>query len=162
MNILIEKIFPDAKLPMRSYATDSGLDLFVYKFERLFNYVSRNETTIFDNDFIDMFPGDRLLVNTGLKATVGEGYEIQIRSRSGLALKNGLFVLNSPGTVDEQYRGMIGVILANISNEVQVITKGDKIAQMVACPVCLFNVVEVTKLPESTRGENGFGSTGKK
>jgi dUTP pyrophosphatase len=161
--ILVEKIFPDAKLPERAHPTDSGLDVFVYQIEKRFfeNFVDDQiepletpvSTTVIRHQ-------ERLLVNTGIKVTVGFGYEIQVRPRSGLALKFGLTVLNTPGTIDESYRGMVGIILVNLSGIDQIIKKGDKIAQLVVCPVCLSEVKLVEKLPDTKRGENGFGSTG--
>lgn len=156
--IKIKKLFADAIVPERAFATDSGLDLFTYTFER---YYSKGlcDTHIMV-DTVILHPGDRVLVNTGISATVGPGYEIQIRPRSGLALKNGLTVLNTPGTIDESYRGMMGVIIINLSAEDQTITKGNKIAQMVACPVILSKVVVVEDLDETDRSAGGFGSTG--
>jgi dUTP pyrophosphatase len=157
--IKIKKLFKDATVPERAHPTDSGLDLFVYKFERHYSvnlsaYHDTVETTI-------LRPNDRVLVNTGISATVGSpGYEIQIRPRSGLALKNGLTVLNTPGTIDSSYRGMIGVIVINLSAEDQTITKGMKIAQMVVCPVILSKVKVVEDLDETDRSAGGFGSTG--
>jgi dUTP pyrophosphatase len=105
---------------------------------------------------------DRVLINTGISATVGVGYEIQVRSRSGNALKRGLIVTNQPGTIDNAYRGHLNVIITNIGHETQVIEVGEKIAQIVVCPIILSEVVEVESLDETDRGANGFGSTGTK
>jgi dUTP pyrophosphatase len=101
------------------------------------------------------------LVKTGLFLAIPEGYEIQVRPRSGLALKNGITVLNTPGTIDSDYRGEIGVILFNVTDTPFNITKGDRIAQLVLAKYerAEFNFVE--KLPDSSRGEGGYGSTGK-
>ena len=158
-SIKIKKLFPDAQLPVRSFETDSGLDLFVYKFEKVYTLdgVSNVDS---DCEQLSMSPQTRMLINTGISATVGKGFEIQIRPRSGLALKHGLTVLNTPGTIDEQYRGMIGVILANLSTDVCDIHKGDRIAQMVVAPVVLSEIVEVDELPTTERSAGGFGSSG--
>ncbi len=100
-------------------------------------------------------------VGTGLYPEIPEGYEIQVRSRSGLALKSGIFVLNSPGTVDADYRGEIKVILANLGKERFCISKGDRIAQLVVTPVMQAIVEETEKISSTERGSGGFGSTGK-
>lgn len=105
-------------------------------------------------------PGQHALIPTGLYLAVPEGYELQVRSRSGIAAKQRGFVLNSPGTVDSDYRGEVKVILANLGDDDLVIKGGDRIAQGVVCPVVqvVFDLVET--LPETLRGEGGFGSTG--
>ncbi len=111
-----------------------------------------------------IYPGQTRLVRTGLYVEIPSGYEIQVRSRSGLALKNDIFVLNSPGTIDSDYRGEIGAILHNSSLDIYLIGIGDRIAQAVLCPVFQAEFEEVAsldQLQESTRGEGGFGSTGK-
>jgi len=105
-------------------------------------------------------PGVRLLVSTGVKIALEPGFEGQVRARSGLALKHGLMVLNSPGTIDADYRGEIKVILANLSSEAFTINFGMRIAQLVVAPVCLAELTLVESLEESARGEQGFGSTG--
>jgi dUTP pyrophosphatase len=106
-------------------------------------------------------PGSWKLVSTGLFPEIPEGYEIQVRSRSGLAAKNGIFVLNSPGTVDSDYRGEIKIILANMGCEPFTISTGDRIAQLVVSPVTKATVVSVDTISSTKRGEGGFGSTGK-
>lgn len=105
-------------------------------------------------------PGERALIPTGLSMALPEGYEAQVRPRSGLALKNGITVLNTPGTIDADYRGEVGVILMNHGKEAFTVTRGMRIAQIVIAPVtrASWNVVE--SLEESARGEGGFGSTG--
>lgn len=105
-------------------------------------------------------PGARALVPTGLSIAVPAGYEAQIRPRSGLALKRGVIVLNTPGTIDADYRGPVQVILANLGAEPVTIRRGDRIAQMIIAPVsrAVFELVE--ELPETGRGTGGFGSTG--
>ena len=105
-------------------------------------------------------PGARALIPTGLRMAIPEGYEVQVRPRSGLALKHGIVLPNSPGTIDSDYRGPLGVIVMNAGQAAFVIAHGDRIAQMVAAPVARarFDVVEA--LPETVRGAGGFGSTG--
>ncbi|MDX9690151.1 MAG: dUTP diphosphatase [Alphaproteobacteria bacterium] len=105
-------------------------------------------------------PGERKLVPTGLSIALPEGLEAQIRPRSGLALKNGLSVLNSPGTIDADYRGEIQIILANLGNEPFTITRGMRIAQMVIAPYVKASWQQTQTLPDSQRGSGGFGSTG--
>ncbi|GBQ84358.1 deoxyuridine 5'-triphosphate nucleotidohydrolase [Asaia krungthepensis NRIC 0535] len=105
-------------------------------------------------------PGERALVPTGLKIGLPAGYELQIRPRSGLALKHGITLPNTPGTIDEDYRGEIGVIILNTGHEDFVITRGMRIAQAVLAPVIRLTWVEVSALDETARGAGGFGSTG--
>lgn len=107
-------------------------------------------------------PLERALIKTGLFIALEDGYEAQIRPRSGLAYKKGITVLNSPGTIDADYRGEIGVILVNLSNEDFVVEDGERIAQMVIAKYEQANFVEVTELNETKRGTGGFGSTGTK
>ena len=109
-----------------------------------------------------LIPGERKLIKTGLFLEIPEGYEAQVRPRSGLALKNGITVLNSPGTIDADYRGEIGVILINHSAEIFEINSGDRIAQLVFAKVEQAVWYETESLNETERGEGGFGSTGKK
>jgi len=116
------------------------------------------------NSYTDIEPGETKLIKTGLFVEIPEGYELQVRSRSGLSLKEGLIVLNSPGTIDSNYRGEIGVILHNISTETKRICLGDRIAQLVLNKVPVINWINVDNieaLSNSERGEGGFGSTGK-
>ena len=105
-------------------------------------------------------PGERAVIPTGLAIALPDGYEAQIRPRSGLAASNGLTVLNSPGTIDADYRGEIGVILANLGDAPLTIERGMRIAQMVVAPVARVQWTEVDHLPDSDRGVGGFGSTG--
>jgi dUTP pyrophosphatase len=165
--IKIKKNYPDAIVPVRQHETDSGLDLYAYQFVKI---ISDDEKALKGDELksrrgstekaIILHSGERILVDTGVSATVGPGYEIQIRPRSGLALKQGLTVLNTPGTIDESYRGMIGVILINHSSKPQEIKTGDRIAQMIACPVLLSKIEIVENLDETQRGAGGFGHTG--
>ena len=134
----------DQGLPRYAHPGDSGVDLYAV------------EDTI-------VHPNSTVIVKTGLHMAIPEGYELQIRSRSGLALKQGIFVLNSPGTVDSGYRNQVGVILYNIEKDSFEIKKGDRIAQAVLCPVVKIEWVEVDTvedLDESERNLGGFGSTG--
>jgi len=140
----VELIHPDAKFPTYAYPSDSGFDL----------------TSVED---IDIVAFGRALVPTGIKLSIPEEYEIQVRPKSGLALNYGLTVLNTPGTVDSGYNGEIKVIVFNSSNGPVKITKGMKIAQAVLCPVVNGRYVSlepVEKVAEKERGDNGFGSTG--
>ena len=105
-------------------------------------------------------PLERTLIKTGLYVEMAKGYEIQVRPRSGLALKKGITVLNSPGTIDADYRGEIGVILINLSKEDFEINSGDRIAQLVVCKHEQLVIEEVDQISSSERGEKGFGSTG--
>lgn len=151
-DLRVLKLFRDAKLPERANPTDSGADVFIYRFEIERYYFKKN---------IKLNPGERVLVNTGLAATVGSGYEIQIRPRSGNALKKGLTVLNTPGTIDEAYRGMLGVIIINLGLVSQLLNVGDKIAQVVVQPVILSKIIEVESLDDTSRGASGFGDSDK-
>ena len=144
MNVAIINKSTNA-LPTYETSASAGLDIRAYLEEK-----------------ITLLPGERKLIKTGLFIEIPEGYEVQVRPRSGLALKNGITVLNSPGTIDADYRGEIGVILINHSTENFEINSGDRIAQLVFAKVeqAVWNVSE--SLSETERGEGGFGSTGKK
>ena len=109
---------------------------------------------------ISLKPGERALISTGLKMALPHGYEAQIRPRSGLAIRNGITMLNSPGTIDADYRGEVKVIAINHGQEEFRINHGDRIAQMVIAPVVQLSVQEVNDLDETERGSGGFGSTG--
>lgn len=141
MKLYVEIIDNDAKLPFYAHEGDAGMDLY-----------SVDETVI--------LPGDRTLIHTGIKIQLPPNTEAQIRPRSGLALKNGITVLNTPGTIDEGYRGEIGIIVINHGTEEFKVTKGMKIAQMVIKPVLRVEIKQVDELTDSERGEGGFGSTG--
>lgn len=141
MNIKLVKLDEAAKLPNYARPGDAGLD--IYAIENL-----------------TIKPGEHKLVRTGFAIELPEGTEAQIRSRSGLALKRGISVLNSPGTVDSGYRGEIGVILINHGKEDFEIKPGSKIAQMVIVNFIRANIEAVESLSGSNRGEEGFGSTG--
>ena len=142
--VLIKKLDPAVKLP--EYKTDgaSGMDLIA-----------------FVKDTINVRPKTSSLISTGLSVAFPEDYEIQIRPRSGLAAKNNISVLNTPGTIDSDYRGEIKVIIYNHGNDDFLINNGDRIAQMVLTPVIKMELEEALDLPETIRGISGFGSTGK-
>jgi dUTP pyrophosphatase len=140
----VELVHEDATFPKYAYPSDSGFDLH-----------STQDLTI--------GPFGRILVPTGIKVSFEEGYEIQVRPKSGLAIKQGLTVLNTPGTVDQGYTGEIQVIVFNTNNYTVMIPKGMKVAQAVLCPVINGKYVrfeQVDTLDEKDRGDNGFGSTG--
>ena len=143
--ILIKRLSKEVSLPKYETSGSSGLDL------------AANINTN-----INIEPGKSAIIPTGLAVSVPEGFEIQIRPRSGLAAKNKITVLNTPGTIDADYRGEIKVILINLSKDIFVIEKGLRIAQMVICPVIQANLQEVDELDKTTRGKSGFGSTGTK
>lgn len=105
-------------------------------------------------------PGKRALIGTGFAFAIPPGFEVQVRPRSGLALKQGISVLNSPGTIDSDYRGEIKAIIANLGDEPFEIARGDRIAQIIVAPVQRGNLVEVAELDDTIRGAGGFGSTG--
>jgi dUTP pyrophosphatase len=109
---------------------------------------------------VTIAPGTRVLVPTGLAIALPDGYEAQVRPRSGLAARHGLTILNSPGTIDADYRGEIQVLLVNLGNESITITRGMRIAQLVIAPVVRGNIVEAESLDKTSRGGGGFGSTG--
>lgn len=163
-DLKVKLLFKDAKVPQRSYATDSGLDVFAYRFERLYRgkgcFKSEELDTLIVEKTLNLLPSDRVLINTGISCTVGPCFEIQVRPRSGLALKQGITVCNTPGTIDESYRGMLGVILLNTSSTEQSIELGTRIAQIVVCPVMLSSIKIVSELGSTDRNEGGFQSTG--
>ena len=110
---------------------------------------------------VALAPGQRHAVATGFAIAIPAGYEVQVRPRSGLALKHGVTCLNTPGTIDEDYRGEIKVILANLGNEPFAVRRGERIAQLVPAPVQCATLAEVASLDETVRGAGGFGSTGR-
>lgn len=141
MTVKFKKIHPDAVMPEYAHAGDAGMDV-----------CSVDELTI--------PPGARALVHTGLIIVLPPMYEAQVRPRSGLALKFGITVLNTPGTIDAGYRGEVGVILANFGENEFKVAKGDKIAQIVIQPVIRAEIEETQSIDATDRGEGGFGSTG--
>ena len=162
MQIGFKKIHPDAKLPTYAHEGDAGMDVYAV-------------------EDVELMPGKATLVSTGLIADIPTGYEIQVRPRSGLALKHNITVWNSPGTCDSNYRGIIGVIMMYLSETARleifetatldgkclavkaqpfVVHKGDRIAQLVVAPVTKCTSVEVAEVGDTDRGTGGFGSTG--
>ena len=144
VKVLIKKLNPAVKLPKYETSGASGVDL-----------------VAFIKEPINLEPKASVLIPTGLSVAFPEDYEIQIRPRSGLAAKNNISVLNTPGTIDSDYRGEIKVIIYNHGNENFSINNGDRIAQMILAPVVKMELEEKNDLPESIRGKGGFGSTGK-
>tara|TARA_B100000401_G_scaffold414742_1_gene335848 strand:+ start:368 stop:808 length:441 start_codon:yes stop_codon:yes gene_type:complete len=141
--ILIKRLSKNVTLPRYETEDSSGLDLAANIDEQ-----------------IKILPGKSEIIPTGLAVAIPKNFEIQIRPRSGLAAKNQVSVLNTPGTIDADYRGEIKVILINLSDKVFVVEKGLRIAQMVVCPVIKASLKEVTELEGTERGSGGFGSTG--
>ena len=170
-SLKIKKIDEDVKLPARAHPGDSGMDVYAHSFKRHYLHSGSNGEQMIETDIIkkraevedkiELCYLERVMIGTGLKVAVPQGYEVQVRPRSGLALKQGLTVLNTPGTVDSGYRDEICIILVNLSRANRVVSIGDRIAQLVVSEVELCDVEEVTELPEAEdRGEAGFGSTG--
>jgi len=158
MNINCTVDSEDVVLPKYESECASGMDLRAWKYSYPTNLKKAYE---FDEDGIFLDPMERILIKTGLHIEFKPNTEAQIRPRSGLALKHGISIVNSPATIDEDYRGDIGVILINMSNEKFLIKKGDRIAQMVFQEVKKFNLKIVDKLQDTLRGDGGFGSTNK-
>ena len=143
MKVLVRRLPHGEGLPLPAYATDgaAGMDLLAAA-------------------ALTIPPGGRALVPTGLAIALPAGFELQVRPRSGLALRHGITVLNAPGTVDEDYRGEVGVILLNTGAEPFAVARGDRVAQAVFAPVARAAWQEVDALPDTARGGGGFGSTG--
>jgi len=141
--VKVVKNAPRAALPQYESKGAAGMDLRAF----------------LDAD-ISIPPLGRVKIPTGLKIEIPEGYEGQVRPRSGLAIKKGLTVLNSPGTIDSDYRGDLDIILINLGSDDIIIKDGERIAQLVIAPVCKANIAEVNVLSETARGGGGFGSTG--
>lgn len=141
MILKVKKIHEDAILPSYAHPGDAGMDLFSVEEK-------------------EILPGDAALIKTGIKIELPPLTEAQVRPRSGLALKNSVTVLNTPGTIDEGYRGEIGVILINHGKKTFKVEKSMKIAQMVIKPILKIEITEANELSETKRAEGGFGSTG--
>lgn len=141
MTLSFKRVHPDAVLPAYAHPSDAGMDIRSVK-------------------ALVIPAGRRALVPTGLVVNLPLGYEAQVRPRSGLALKAGVTVLNTPGTIDAGYRGEIGVILANFGEDDFEVKVGDRVAQLVIAPVTQPTIVEATEIDETDRGAGGFGSTG--
>ena len=144
VKILVKKFNKKIKLPVYKTSGSSGMDIVAYVKKK-----------------ITIRPSEIAIIPTGIALAMPKNYEIQIRPRSGLAAKKGITVLNTPGTIDSDYRGEVKVILINLSKKAFVVKSGDRIAQMILCPVIKGKLKEVNILPETIRGRGGFGSTGK-
>tara|TARA_B110001452_G_scaffold147042_1_gene122362 strand:+ start:855 stop:1295 length:441 start_codon:yes stop_codon:yes gene_type:complete len=143
IKILIKRLSKAVSLPKYETSGSSGMDL-----------VANIESST------NIGPGETSIIPTGLALSIPKGFEVQIRPRSGLAAKNKISILNTPGTIDADYRGEIKVILINLGQESFRVEKGLRIAQMVVCPVEQVQLIEVNELSETQRGKGGFGSTG--
>ncbi len=141
MKVIIKKLSPDAVIPQYAHVGDSGMDL----------------CSIED---VVIRPGSWSTVRTGLSVELPPGTEAQVRPRSGLAARHAITVLNTPGTIDQGYRGEVCVVLANLGNEPFAVTVGMRVAQMVICPVFRVDIEESNTLSETKRASGGFGSTG--
>ncbi len=141
--ILIKRLSKDVSLPKYETIGSSGMDL------------AANITAK-----IKIGPGETVIIPTGIALSIPKGFEVQIRPRSGIAAKNSISVLNTPGTIDADYRGEIKVILINLSKNFFEVENGNRIAQMVVCPVVKAQLEEVNSLSDTDRGTGGFGSTG--
>ena len=144
VKVLIKKLNPEAKLPNYKTKGSSGMDLMAC--------IEKS---------IKILPGKSSLVPTGLSIAIPDDTEVQIRPRSGLAAKSSISVLNTPGTIDSDYRGEIKIILFNHGDSVFIVNNNDRIAQMVLVPILKVEFEEVKDLPNTIRGSGGFGSTGK-
>jgi len=144
VKILVKKFDKNVKLPSYKTSGSSGMDLMAF---------IKNKITI--------APGKSAMIPTGIALAIPKNYEVQIRPRSGLAAKKNVSVLNTPGTIDSDYRGEIKIILINLSKKTFVVKSGDRVAQMILCPVAKGKFNEVKNLPKTIRGKGGFGSTGK-
>ena len=144
VKVLVKKLDPKVQLPSYKTKGSSGMDLMA-----------------FIKDPIKIAPNTSALIPTGISVAIPNDVEIQIRPRSGLAIKSSISVLNTPGTIDSDYRGELKIILFNHSNEEFVVRNNDRIAQMVLMPVLKADFEEVDDLPDTLRGSGGFGSTGK-
>jgi len=142
VKILVKKLDKNIKLPTYKTSGSSGMDLVAYIKSKII-----------------IKSGKTAIIPTGIAVAIPKNYEIQIRPRSGLAAKKGISVLNTPGTVDSDYRGEIKIILINLSKKSFVVKSGDRVAQMILCPVAKCKLKEVKNLPISVRGKGGFGST---
>lgn len=144
ITIALQRLPHGVNLPLPAYATDGAAGMDVVAAEPL-----------------TLAPGARAAVATGFAVAIPRGFEVQVRPRSGLALKYGITCLNTPGTIDSDYRGEVKVILANLGTEPFVIARGDRIAQLVPAPVQRATLDEVDRLDDTARGSGGFGSTGR-
>ncbi|QPC43380.1 dUTP diphosphatase [Kaustia mangrovi] len=147
ISVRIRRLAHAHSLPLPAYETAlaAGMDL---------------RAALEDGSAVTLAPGERALVPTGLAIALPEGYEAQVRPRSGLAMRHGVTCLNTPGTIDADYRGEIKVLLVNLGADPFTVTHGERIAQMIVAPVSRVDWVEADMLEETARGDGGFGSTG--
>jgi len=168
----VEKLYPNSVLPYKPKTnTDSGFDLIAHNVTKIYSHNGSNSERLLEGDalkarfpengVVELQQGERALVGTGLRMTIGPGYELQVRPRSGLALKQGLTVLNTPGTIDESFRNEVGVIILNTSRQSQRFKLGDPIAQIVPMKIELLEIIEEELELKTERGLDGFGSTDK-
>lgn len=148
MRLLLQRLAHAADLPLPTYQTaqSAGLDL---------------HAALADDEPLTLSPGARALVPTGLLLVIPDGHEGQVRARSGRAVREGLAVLNAPGTIDADYRGELQVLLINLSKLPVTVARGERIAQLVIAPVARVEVTEVAAIDSTARGGGGFGSTGR-
>ena len=144
VKVLVKKLHPKVQLPSYKTQGSSGMDLMA-----------------FIDSSINIFPNSSAIIPTGISIAIPNDVEIQIRPRSGLAAKSNISVLNTPGTIDSDYRGEIKIILFNHGSEEFIVNNNDRIAQMILMPILKVDFEEVDNLPETVRGSGGFGSTGK-
>ena len=143
VKILVKRFGKDIELPSYKTSGSSGMDLVAYIKKKII-----------------IHPGKKAIIPTGIAVAIPKNYEIQIRPRSGLSAKKGISVLNTPGTIDSDYRGEIQIILVNLGQNSFEVKSGDRIAQMILCPIVKGKLREVKTLPKTFRGKGGFGSTG--
>jgi dUTP pyrophosphatase len=153
--IVLERLYPDVVIPQAGTAGAAGYDVYAYI------TAETRKTESPKARVIEIPSGQRALIPTGLRMSIPDGWEVQVRPRSGLALKYGLTVLNAPGTIDSDYRGELGVILFNTSKVTVVIDHGDRVAQLLACPTYEIRFEEGSVDADTLRSRGGFGSTGK-
>jgi dUTP pyrophosphatase len=163
--IIFEKLHPDVELPARATTGAAGYDLKAYLIGSRTRFASGSHVTERGPDpeadavHIELLPGERAIIPTGFKVALPEGYEMQVRPRSGTSFKKGLEIINAPGTIDEDYRGEVGILVHNGTGGSLVIEHGERIAQAVFARVAHLPMVEGT-VDETARGAGGFGSTG--
>lgn len=173
VNVKVKNLSKSLPLPAYQTAQSAGMDVMAcfdcidnegHAYVKGYDWFSRESVDypVEVDSFVEINPGERVMISTGLQVELPEEYEIQVRPRSGLALKHGITVLNTPGTIDADYRGIIGIILINHSNESFTIKHGDRIAQIVIKEVPRINWVPTDDLSKTQRGEGGFGSTSEK
>jgi len=175
--LYIKKLYNDTTIPTKVNPTDSGFDVYAHNFKKLFYHGGGNGEMELDlsedlkhrswmvnermeGNTLTLNYLERVLIGVGISATIGVGFELQARPRSGMAINKGLTVVNTPGTIDEGYRNEIGIIIINLSRKSQTITLGDKVAQIVPVAVLLPEIEVVDDLAAASRGMAGFGSSG--